>query len=238
MIGIKHKALVKSTAYLFITQFLLFAVFVILLIITTEFYAPSATIVWSDFLIELSQNRTNFLLSKVVLLALRTCYALCFIGLGIVYWQKNKVAAPFMVSFMLVSVAIINVAQLMGMAIVPLADEYAVAVSQGGSIRIAALEATAQGIYIVQEYLDTFVNTVTFIGFFVCLFIISNKEHGLRHIKWLIPIMIIMPYNKFFILPELISLGSSLLNIVVTAAYFLLMGLYLLRVEQGVSRID
>ena len=229
------KGLVKVSGYLFIAQFLLFVAYVIFLISSTEFNAPSSTIDWRDFLSELSQNGTSFFMSKIVLLALRTSYTLSFVGVAIIFWEKNKVAATFLVSFILVSVAIINTAQLMGMAIIPFAQDHALAVANGESVRIASIEATVQGIYTVQEYLDTFVNTVTFNGLFICLFIISNKEHGLRNIKWLIPIMFIIPYNKFFDLPELISLGAGLLNVVVTALYFILMGIFLLNENESHS---
>lgn len=225
-------AMVKSTAYLFIAQFLIFGAYVALLIDTTALNMPSDTIVWADFLIELEQNTTTFFMSKVALLTLRTCYGLCFVGMAVIYWTKNTVAAPFLASFILVSVAIINVSQLMAMALIPLANAYGMAVTRGESIRIAVIESTAQGIYTVHEYLDIFVNTVTFVGLFVCLLVIFNKEHGLRRIKWLIPVMMLIPYNRVLTLPGILNLVAGLTNIVVTAAFFLLMGRYLLRAEQ------
>ncbi len=119
----------------------------------------------------------------------------------------------------------------MGLALTSLAHDYAIALSQGDQIRMVSLEASAFGIYTVQEYLDTFVNTVTFNGIFLGLFAISYSEIGLRYTKWLIPIMMILPYNKFFALPAFVSLGASLINVIVTAVFFLLMARFLLKMD-------
>ncbi len=229
--GLNHQNLAGYAGYLFIAQFILFVGFTILLPSNTQFFEPSSTIVTTDFLAELSQNPNIFFILKSILLALRTCYALSFVFVAILFWEKNKIASASLVSFTLISVAIINVAQLMGLALIPSANDYAMAISQGDQIRMVSLEVSAHGIYAVQEYLDTFVNTVTFNGIFLTLFAISYSETGLRYTKWLIPIMMILPYNKFFDPPVFVSLGASLLNVVVTAIYFLLMGRFLLKMR-------
>ena len=135
--------------------------------LTLQLIYDDITNLWRDFLIELSQTPTGFFILKMILLALRTCYSLSFVAIAIIFWPKNKVASVSLGSFILVSVTIINIAQLLGMALVPIAHDYVAAVNQGESLRMVSLEVSAQGIYTAQEYLDTFVNTVTFIGAFI-----------------------------------------------------------------------
>lgn len=227
-----RKNLSVITGYLFVIQFLLFIGFLVLLPGNVQFLQSSSTIIMPDFLNELSQHANGFFILKSILIALRTCYGISFVFLAILFWQENKIAAAALISFSLLSVAIINIAQLMGIALIPLAQEYSHAKLHGDQIAMAALEASAFGIYTVQDYLDIFVIAVTFNGFFACLFAISYKEPGLTNIKWLIPIMMILPFNRVLDLPAIINAGASLTNVIVTAFFFLLMGRFFLRMDQ------
>ncbi|WP_445364295.1 hypothetical protein ACJJIQ_08255 [Microbulbifer sp. ANSA003] len=223
--------LAKVSGYLFFIQFILFVGFIILLPNNIQFFKPSSTIQMGDFLIALGQTPNEFIILKLILLALRTCYALSFVFIAVLFWENSKVASAALISFTLVSVAIINIAQLLGLALIPIANDYTSSLALGDDIRTISLETSAFGIYVAQELLDTFVNTVTFNGIFVCLFAISCYKVELKYTKWLIPIMMILPYNRFFDLPAVLSLVSGLLNVIVTAIYFLLMGFFLLKMS-------
>ena len=230
-LGLSHQKLAQYAAYISIAQFLLFVGFTVLLLTNSQFFVPTSTIVVADFLTELNQSSTGFFIAKSILLALRTCYILSFIFLAILFWKKTPIASAVIVSSMLLSVAIINVAQLMGIALIPMAHEYAAALSQGDQIRVASLEASAFGIFAIQDYLDVFVNTVTFNIFFLGLYGIFNHEEGLSKSKWLIPIMMILPFNRFFDLPNSVSLVAGVTNVVVTAVFFLLIARFLLKMN-------
>lgn len=225
-----RQKIAQFAAYLFFAQFLLFVGFTILLPSNTQFFVPTSAVVTADFLAELSSNSTGFFILKSILLALRTCYALSFIFVAMLFWKENKIASAVVISFTLLSVAVINIAQLMGLALIPTAQEYAIALSQGDRIRMVSLETSAFGIYAVQDYLDLFVNTITFNVILAGLFAIFYNEAGLRILKWFIPIMMILPFNRLFEFPMFVSLGASLTNVVVTALFFLLMGRFLLKI--------
>lgn len=234
-LGLTHQKLAQYAAYISIAQFLLFVGFTIVLLTHSQFFVPTSAVVVADFLTELNQSSTGFFIAKSILLLLRTCYILSFIFLAILFWKKTPIASAVIVSSMLLSVAIINVAQLMGIALIPIAQEYAAALAQSDQIRMASLETSAFGIFAVQDYLDVFVNTVTFNIFFVSLFGIFNHEEGLKNIKWLIPIMMIMPFNRFVDLPGFLSLAASLTNVVVTAIFFLLIARFLFKIDSDPS---
>ncbi|MEM7133616.1 MAG: hypothetical protein AAF702_45400 [Chloroflexota bacterium] len=227
-LGLTRQKLAQVAAYLLFAQFLLFVGFTIALLANSQFFVPASAVVIADFLTELGTNSIGFFIAKSILLALRTCYSLSFIFIAILFWKKAPIASAAVASSMLLSVAIINVAQLMGIALIPIAQEYAAALSQSDQIRMAVLEASAFGIFAVQDYLDLFVNAVTFNIFFVGLFGILNHEERLKNVKWLIPIMMILPFNRFFELPGLVSGGAGLTNVIVTAIFFLLLGRFFL----------
>ncbi|MEM8857306.1 MAG: hypothetical protein AAGD96_03245 [Chloroflexota bacterium] len=230
-LGLTRQKLAQYSAYLLFAQFLLFVGFAIALLTNSQFFVSASVVVIADFLTELSTNSTGYLLAKSILLALRTCYILSFIFIAILFWKKAPISSAVVASSMLLSAAIINVAQLMGIALIPMAQEYAAAVSQSDQVRIAALEASAFGIFAVQDYLDVFVNVVTFNIFFVGMFGILNHEERLKNVKWLIPIMIILPFNRFFELPGLLSGAAGLTNVIVTAVFFVLLGRFLLKIN-------
>ncbi|MEM7336242.1 MAG: hypothetical protein AAF490_29445 [Chloroflexota bacterium] len=147
---------------------------------------------------------------------------------AILFWKETPISSAVAASSMLLSVAIINVAQLMGIALIPMAQEYTAALVQSDQVSMAALEASAFGIFAVQDYLDVFVNAVTFNIFFVGLFGILNHEERLKNVKWLIPIMMILPFNRFLDLPGLVSGAAGLANVIVTAVFFVLLGRFFL----------
>ena len=224
--------LVQLAAYAFVAQGVIFVLLAALLPANVQFFEPHAGIDWPDFLTELEAAPAQFLTIKALMLALRTLYGISIVGVAVAWWSKNRAAATLVASFIIVSIPVINSAQIMGMALVPLAADYTAAVSIDDTATMAAIEAAASTTYVVAEYLDTFVNVVPFIGLLACLFWLSTSVNGLERIKWILPLLIILPFNKFFDLPAVVQLGASLLNVVATGAYFFLMGWFLLRAQR------
>lgn len=221
--------LVRLTAYAFLLQGVIFAVFIVLLVGNIEFFKPHASIGWPAFLTELHAAPAQFLTIKALMLALRTLYGISMVGLALAWWHLNKSAAALVISFVVVSIPVINIAQLMGMALVPLASDYHAAAGLNETATMTSIEVNASAIYLIAEYLDTFVNVVPFVGLLACLFWLSTRIAGLERIKWLLPLLITLPFNKFLDLPPGVQLGASLLNVIATGAYFFLMGWFLVK---------
>ncbi len=224
-----HTKLAKLAACAFLLQGVIFAVIAVLLSRNTEFFNAHASIDWTEFLTDLDAAPTEFLIVKALMLALRTLYGISIVGAAVVWWSKNRAAAVLVTSFILVSIPVINAAQLMDMALVPLAGDYIAAVSLGDAAAVASIEATASTIYIIAEYLDTFVNIVPFVGLLGSLFWLSTNVTGLERIKWILPLLMVLPFNKFLGDSTVIQLVASLLNVVATGAYFFLMGWFMLK---------
>ena len=167
------------------------------------------------------------------MLALRTLYGVSLVGMAVVWWSNHRTAAVLVLSFILVSIPMINVAQLMGMALVPLAGDYQAAVAQGDVAMIASIEASASTTYMVAEYLDTFVNIVPFVALLGAMFWLSTRIDGLERIKWILPLLMALPFNRY--LPDAVALIASLLNVVATGAYFFLMARFMLRSDAGMG---
>lgn len=214
-------------------QFLLFVGFTIALLTNSQFFVSASAVVMDDFLTELNQGPAGFFIAKSILLALRTCYILSFIFMAILFWKETPISSAVVASSMLLSASIINIAQLMGIALIPMAQEYGTALAQSDQVRMTALEASAFGIFAIQDYLDVFVNTVTFNIFFVGLFGMLNHEDRLKNVKWLIPVMMILPFNRFLDLPGLVSGAAGLTNVIVTAVFFVLLGQFLLKMASA-----
>lgn len=229
--GSSAHPLTRLAAYAFLAQAVIFVAVAALLPMNTEFFEPHGSIAWPEFLNDLDAAPMQFLTIKGLMLALRTLYGISIVGVAVAWWAKNRSAAVLVVSFIIVSIPVINIAQLMGMALVPLADSYTAAASLGDSATMTSIEATASTTYLVAEYLDTFVNVVSFVGLLASLFWLSSKIDGLERIKWILPVLIVLPYNKFFDLPSVLQLGASLLNVVATGAYFFLMGWFMLKIQ-------
>lgn len=230
--GPRTEPIYRLAAYAFVAQGVIFVAIAVLLPLNTEFFDLHANIAWPEFLTELDDGPEQFLTVKGLMLALRTLYGISFVGMAVVWWATNRAAAALVVSFTLVSIPVIDIAQLLGMALVPLADRYTTAASLGDATTMASIEATASTVYLVAEYLDIFVNVVPFIGLLASLFWLSGRIAGLERIKWILPILIVLPYNRFFDLPEVLQLGASLLNVVATGAYFFLMGRFMLNKQR------
>ena len=145
-----------------------------------------------------------------------------------IWWTKHRSAAVLVMSFALVSIPVINVAQLMGMALVPLSGDFATAVQLGDTAAMAAIEADASNIYLIAEYLDTFVNIVTFVGLLASMFWLSSRVDGLERIKWILPVLIVLPFNRY-VEVEAVKLLAGLLNVIATGAYFFLMARFMVR---------
>ncbi len=202
----------------------------VLLPMNTRFIEPHANVDWPEFLTELDAAPTQFLAIKALFLALRTLYGVSIVGIAVTWWTRNRPAAALVISFILVSIPMINGAQLMGMALVPLADDYTAAAGLGDIAAMASIEVAASTTYLIAEYLDTFVNIVPFVGLLASLFWLSSRVDGLERIKWILPPLIVLPFNKFVDL-EVIKLAASLLNVVATGAYFFLMSWFMLRTQ-------
>ncbi|MTI00644.1 hypothetical protein [Roseibium sp. RKSG952] len=225
------RPLVRLTAYAFLLQGVVFALLIVFLAGNLRFFVPTASVIWPEFLNELQAAPAQFLVIKALMLVLRTLYGVSMIGFALVWWRNNRSAAVLVLSFVLVSIPVINAAQLMGMALVPLASNYATAANINDTVAMAAIGASASAIYTVAEYLDTFVNVVPFIGLLASLFWLSTRVAGLERIKWILPLLIVLPFNKFLDLPPSLQLGAGLLNVVATGTYFFLMGWFILRGE-------
>lgn len=223
--------LLRLAAYAFLLQGLIFVFLAVLLPSNTQFFEPHAGIDWPEFLTDLDATATPYLVIKGLMLALRTLYGVSIVGLAVIWWSKNRSAAVLVLSFILVSIPVINTAQLMGMALVPLAGDYTAAASIDDTATMASIEATASTIYLVAEYLDLFVNVVPFIGLLASMFWLSTRIDGLERIKWILPLLIVLPFNRFVDLPTILQLIPSLLNVVATGAYFLLMGWFMLKTQ-------
>jgi hypothetical protein len=163
------------------------------------------------------------------MLALRTLYGVSMVGVALAWWLLNRSAAALVISLIVVSIPAINIAQLMGMTLVPLAGDYHAAAGLNETATMASIERIASAIYLSAEYLDTFVNVVPFVGLLASLFWLSTRVAGLERIKWILPLLIILPFIKFIDPPPALHLGASLLNVVATGAYFFLMGWFLLK---------
>ena len=224
----RSHTLVGLAGYAFLVQGLIFVAIAVLLPMNTRFFEPHATVDWPDFLTELDAAPTQFLTIKVLMLALRTLYGISIVGIAVAWWSRSRAAATLVASFILVSIPVINTAQLMGMALVPLAGDYTAAAGLDDTATMTSIETTAKTIYIVAEYLDTFVNIVPFVGLLAGLFWLSTRVAGLERIKWILPLLIVLPYNRFVELPTLLQLGAGLLNVVATGAYFFLMAWFVL----------
>ncbi len=200
--GASPHPLTRLAAYAFLAQGVIFVAVAALLPMNTEFFEPHGSIAWPEFLTELDAAPMQFLTIKALMLALRTLYGISIVGVAVVWWAKNRSAAILVVSFIIVSIPVINIAQLMGMALVPLADSYTAAASLGDGATMTSIEATASTTYLVAEYLDVFVNVVPFVGLLASLFWLSNKIDGLERIKWILPLLIVLPFNRFVDTPR------------------------------------
>jgi|APSaa5957512535_1039671.scaffolds.fasta_scaffold36711_2 hypothetical protein len=221
--------LVRFTAYSFLVQGVIFALIIVLLVSNLQFFQPHTSVDWPEFLTQLHAAPTQFLVIKALMLALRTLYGISMVGVALVWWHRNRSAAALVISFIVVSIPVINTSQLMGMVLVPLAGDYTAAAALNETTTMISIEVTARALYTNAEYLDAFVNVVPFVGLLACLFWLSTRVAGLERIKWILPLLIILPFNKFLDLPPFAQLGASLLNVVATGAYFFLMGWFLLR---------
>lgn len=224
-----HTVFLRLAGAAFAVQGLIFVVLSVLITTNTEFFEPHGDIDWTTFLTDLDASSTSFLAIKALMLALRTLYGISIVGMAVVWWSHHRTAAVLVVSFILVSIPVINVAQLMGMALVPLAGDHAIAVAAGDTAAVASIEASASTIYVIAEYLDTFVNVVPFVALLGAMFWLSMHVEGLERVKWILPLLMVLPFNKFLGGVEIISLLAPLLNVVATGAYFFLMARFMLR---------
>ena len=228
--------LFRLAAYAFIAQGLIFVAMSALVPRNSDFFDAHGNIDWPTFLSDLDAAPAEFLIIKMLMLSLRTLYGVSIVGVAIIWWSRNRTAAALVASFIIVSIPVINISQLMGMALVPLAGQYNDAALADDAVRIVSIETTANTVYVIAEYLDTFVNTVPFVGLLGSLFWLSTSIDGLERIKWILPLLMILPFNKFVDLPGLLQLLPGLLNLVATGAYFFLMGWFMLKLQREGQR--
>jgi hypothetical protein len=225
--GSTLRPLYRLAGYAFLLQGIIFVALAVLIPANTDLVAAHGEVDFASLLTQLDESPTSFLAIKALFIALRTLYGVSLVGMAYVWWTKNRSAAILVVSFILVSIPIINIAQLMSMALVPLAGDYAAAASIGDAAAMAALEADASNIYRIGEYLDTFVNVVPFVGLLASMFWLSTRVEGLERIRWILPLLMVLPFNRYVDV-EAVKLVSSLLNVVATGAYFFLMARFMI----------
>lgn len=218
----------RLAAYSFVLQAVIFVGLAVLIPLNSDLFAPHGEVDMGQLLTELDESPSEFIAIKLLFLGLRTLYGVSLVGMAYLWWHRHRTAAILVVSFILVSIPVINVAQLMGLALVPLAGDYTAALAAGDVAASAAIETTAGSVYVIAEYLDTFVNVVSFVGLLASMFWLSTRIEGLERIKWILPILIVLPFNRYIEL-EIVNLLAGLLNVVATGAYFFLMGRFMLK---------
>lgn len=223
--------LFRLAAYAFLAQGVIFVALAVLIPLNSQFFEPHGEIDWPEFLTDLDAGSGQFLAIKGLMLALRTLYGVSIVGMAVVWWSRNRAAAILVLSFIMVSIPVINVAQLMGIALVVLAGDYNEAVMAADAAAMASVEASASSIYVLAEYLDAFVNIVPFVALLGAMFWLSMRIDGLERIKWILPLLMVLPFNRY--LPEVVALFAALLNVLATGAYFFLMARFMLRYERA-----
>ncbi|MEM9894646.1 MAG: hypothetical protein AAF962_27670 [Actinomycetota bacterium] len=224
------RPLYRLAAYAFVLQGVIFVAITILLPLNLDFFEAPDDNDWSKFLTDLDADPTQFLIVKALFLALRTLYGISLVGMAYIWWSRHRSAAILVLSFILVSIPMINTAQLMGMALVPLAGDYTAAAAIGDVATMASIEATASTVFTIADYLDVFVNVVPFVGLLASMFWLSTRVDGLERIKWILPLLCVLPFSAFVDVVA-INLVASLLNVVATGAYFFLMAWFMLRTQ-------
>lgn len=229
----RYQKLITFAGYTFLLQFILFVCQIIFIAKNASVLSYGAKGEWTEFLLQINQHPDLFLGKQILFLALRTCYTISFLGLGIAFLRKNKSISIVMVTSVLVAVPMINLGTLYQITLIQLSHSYADAVANHAIQSITAYEITAKTLYSSTEYADLFVNIVPFLFAFICLFILMLKEPFFQYSKWIVVLIALLPFNRFVKMPAGINLASGLLNIAGTIIVFIVLGVYLLKLSMN-----
>jgi hypothetical protein len=116
------------------------------------------------------------------------------------------------------------ICQAFQMVMVPLAHDYAAALTAGASGTLSTLLVTAKTLYTMTDIGDAFVSLVLFDGILISWALIALKKPHPRYFVWWMLLLAVLPLGRLIGYPIL-----GLANAVLTGFLFLVMGFFMLR---------
>lgn len=168
---------------------------------------------WPAFLGLLQAHPWPFLGIKANFMVLRTLTSFSALGYGAVMWRSHKSACLAMAGFAVASMPVAQMAQIIELQLIPLAQQF-VAASDGGTRTSLIVQAST--LYGVGERTDVFINLVGFNGLLAAWFIAAGTAATPQNWRWWILPIMVLPLGRL--------LGHSELGLVnaLVSCFFML----------------
>lgn len=221
------KGLVRLAGWLWFACAAIFAVQLVLLAGNWKLLVLEHTGDWVGLLGALAASPGAFTAIHVNFVILRTIYVVTTLGYLVATWKLNRGAALAFAGFVALSLPIVILSQTFQLSYVSMAKDWAVA----DPATKLALQASAKAVSSMCSLSDTLVNVFLFDGIFVAwVFLASKKPHPKYFVPWII-VLAILPFSQFVGLSIL-----GLLNALLTGAFFIPLGLFMLRMRPESER--